>query len=407
MKGVVELPPPPTDLASYGYVRGLDGLRLAAVTIVVLAHYRLSAALPGGFGVTIFFAISGFLISRLLLAEERRHGKISLRNFFIRRFLRLMPPLVIMLFITASLYAFAFGRPVNVLEILSAIFYVSNLYTVAQMFWPLKPGLHEYGPLWSLAVEEHFYLIFPFLLFFVRRWGSRVKILAGVIIGSLALRILASYSVADPESFNYYFTLTRLDAIAWGCLLSFGLENEETRRVLANARGWRSFLFASAILLGGIAYRSIFFQDTFRYTVHGFGMLLLLNAFIFGSSMSVLTRIAEWRPIQLGGRMSYEIYLWHQHVWFVISLLVERYAFRLGLSLVLTLLVSYGLYRLTTMATKRIARQFGSKSVEDERQKAYQPERHREAGLHPPRSMQTVANGSQDELELKAPNPSG
>jgi peptidoglycan/LPS O-acetylase OafA/YrhL len=364
--------PPPADSPAYGYIRGLDGLRLAAVLIVVVAHFRLSAAIPGGFGVTIFFAISGFLISRLLLSEERHYGKMSLPRFFARRFLRLMPPLFLMIAITLPIYLIFDRENVVLSQILLAIFYLGNVPVVMNVFTPMPEGIHSYGPLWSLAVEEHFYMFFPFLLLALRTWSSRVTLLIGVLIFSLALRILAAYTVTDPESFNYYFTLTRLDSIAWGCLLTFGLANEATRNHLVKFRGWKTFLFAIILLLGGIAFRNEFFQDTFRYTVHGLGMFLLINAFVFGTATEKLVRLAEWRPIQMGGRISYEMYLWHLHVWFVVGLvLAGNYWLQFSTSLILTIVVAYAFYNLTTTATKRWSKKAGSKSVEDERQKVY------------------------------------
>ncbi len=298
MKTLTNVSPPPTDAPAYGYIRGLDGLRLAAVTIVLLAHYRLSSALPGGFGVTVFFAISGFLISRLMLAEEAKAGSISVPNFFARRFIRLMPPLLIMIAVTVPIYLIAAPGTLNVYQLIAAVFYLSNIYTVAEMFVSLPPGVHGYGPLWSLAVEEHFYLLFPFLLLFVRSWKWRVRTLVGVVVFSLVLRIVAMWTVPDPENFNYYFTLTRLDSIAWGCLLTFALAKQEWRDVLARMRGLKSLALALALLLGGIAFRNDFFQDTFRYTVHGIGMALLINVFVFGHVTNLFMAIAEWRPIQ-------------------------------------------------------------------------------------------------------------
>ncbi|KPH58051.1 acyltransferase [Novosphingobium sp. ST904] len=82
--------------ARFGYVSGLDGLRLVAVAIVIAAHYQLVPYIPGGFGVSIFFFISGFLITRLMLAEEKTYGQIALGRFYVRRFIRLLPPLALM-----------------------------------------------------------------------------------------------------------------------------------------------------------------------------------------------------------------------------------------------------------------------------------------------------------------------
>ena len=372
MKFVTRVPSPPSDVPAYGYIRGLDGLRLIAVLIVVVAHYRISSMLPGGFGVTVFFAISGFLISRLLLAEENRDGSISFPNFFARRFLRLMPALVIMFLITLAIYLVATPHEINITQLILAFFYLSNFYTVAEVFFTLPPGIHGYGPLWSLAVEEHFYLMFPLMLIVLRTWRARVTILVSVLVFSLALRVVAFSIVSDPEAFNYYFTFTRLDSIAWGCLLTFALAKPKWRDLLGRMRGLKSFSLALVLLLGGIALRNEFFQDTFRYTIHGIGMALLINVFVFGHATDMLMRMAEWKIFRIGGRISYETYLWHLHVWFVVSLISTNYWATFGISLVSTLLISYGFYRVTTASTRRIAKRVGSKNVDDERNRINQ-----------------------------------
>ena len=89
-----------TPQARFGYIPGLDGLRAIAVLLVLIAHVGGSHIIPGGFGVTVFFFISGFLITRLLLAESDKKGGIGLKAFYIRRFLRLLPALYLMLVVT-------------------------------------------------------------------------------------------------------------------------------------------------------------------------------------------------------------------------------------------------------------------------------------------------------------------
>jgi peptidoglycan/LPS O-acetylase OafA/YrhL len=282
-----------------------------------------------------------------------------------------MPPLLIMMALTLPIYMIVEPDAVNWPQIFFAITYLSNLYTVAGLFLPLKEAMHEYGPLWSLAVEEHFYLLFPFVLLISKSWKTRVGILIGVVVFSLVLRIVAFATLADPENFNYYFTLTRLDSIAWGCLLTFALAKPELAERLSRYRGWKSFVFALALLLGEIAFRNDFFQDTFRYTIHGIGMALLLNVFVFGRATEPLLAIAEWKPVQIGGRISYELYLWHQHVIFVMSLFVARYWVKMPLSLLITVVISYLAYRFSSALTKGLAKRYGSRSVEEERKHAY------------------------------------
>lgn len=363
---VSRIPLQPSDEPALGYIRGLDSLRLVAVVIVAVAHFRLSAAIPGGFGVTVFFAISGFLICRLLLAGEAEIGRINLKLFFLKRFVRLMPPLLLMLAATVPLYALFEPQLIDRTQIALAVLYLGNvLIVIESLGFVVGPGIHGYGVLWSLAVEEHFYLLLPVLLVVVRTWKCRIGWLTGIIFFSLALRIFAFFAVPVPEDFNYYFTLTRLDSIAWGCLLTMLLVHPIWRNRLDRLRGATSLLFALLLLIAAIAWRGDFFQDTFRYTIHGIGLAMLLNAFVFGLPFPFLMRVAESPLVRLGGRISYEIYLWHMHVYYLLEHYVPNYPLRFATAAVLTFLVSLASYRITTRITSSVGRKIGRRPVEN------------------------------------------
>ena len=143
-------------------IPSLDGLRAISILIVFMAHARLSPYLPGGFGVTIFFFLSGFLITTLFYREAERYGQIDLKAFYLRRALRLSPPLLVTLAITYTLVSLGlFLGKIDPLAIASQVFYFYNYYSV---FVPdSTEGARGLNVLWSLAVEEHFYLIFPWL----------------------------------------------------------------------------------------------------------------------------------------------------------------------------------------------------------------------------------------------------
>ena len=119
-----------SETARFGYIPGLDGLRALAVLIVIAAHFGLGHIVPGGFGVTVFFFISGFLITRLLIAERASQGQIHLQNFYLRRLLRLVPALVFMV-VGSTLYfmMMGYGGP-TLTEFLAAIFYFTNIFQV-------------------------------------------------------------------------------------------------------------------------------------------------------------------------------------------------------------------------------------------------------------------------------------
>jgi hypothetical protein len=142
-----------------GYVPGLDGLRAASVSIVAFAHFGFNHLIPGGLGVTVFFFLSGYLITRLLMAEQAKHARVDLGRFYGRRFLRLAPELLAFLLFTALLAPPLFGVRATPEQLLAGLFYVTNY--VDLLSGPACANCAVTGHLWSLAVEEHFYLIMP------------------------------------------------------------------------------------------------------------------------------------------------------------------------------------------------------------------------------------------------------
>src|SRR5262245_57565060 len=143
-------------------VPSLDGIRAISVLLVVLAHSGFDAV-PGGLGVTIFFFLSGYLITTLMLAEYERSGRISIPMFYARRMLRLMPPLLITLALAYGLTYFgALPGGITAAGLAAQLLYFANYYSLF-----VDPGgtiPNGTGILWSLAVEEHFYIVYPLLM---------------------------------------------------------------------------------------------------------------------------------------------------------------------------------------------------------------------------------------------------
>jgi peptidoglycan/LPS O-acetylase OafA/YrhL len=152
-----------------GAIPSLDGIRAVAVSLVFFAHGGADSLVPGGLGVTIFFVLSGYLITTLMRIEHARSGGISYRSFYLRRLLRLMPPLSIVV-AAAGLLALA-----SVIDggftpggLFSALFYFGNYYVISHDFDGMPAGL---GVVWSLAIEEHYYLLYPPLAALLLRFG--------------------------------------------------------------------------------------------------------------------------------------------------------------------------------------------------------------------------------------------
>ena len=308
------------------YMPGVDGLRALAVAAVVI--YHLGAGwLPGGFlGVDVFFVISGYLITSLLLAEHRRTGHIELRRFWMRRARRLLPALFVMIVVVLAVMVLVHPGEVARLRgaVLASFGYVANWYfafahvSYFEQFG--RPSIFQH--LWSLAVEEQFYIVWPpvialGLVLLGRRW-----LLAGVgvlIAGSTLLAWLLWEPFTDPSRI-YYGTDTRAVGLLAGVALAFVLP--PTRLGAVKSPGARNLLDLVGIAaLGGLIVLMLTLGDLDRGLYQG-GFLLL------GITTAVLIAVVAHPSSRLGkafgvsaivwiGVRSYGIYLWH---WPVIML---------------------------------------------------------------------------------------
>lgn len=303
----------------------LDGIRAISVIIVMLSHSGFGHVVPGGFGVTVFFFLSGFLITTLLINEFEKKKTINLRNFFVRRFLRLSPPLVFTLLIAYVLVAFdLIGGGVSWLGGVFQFFYMANYHQVFNLPGEVPEGT---GILWSLAVEEHFYLFFPFLFLFLivnttRKSAALILIFITAVV--LIWRCYLIYALEVNENRTYYSTDTRIDSILFGCIMALVINPVET--TLKRKNTLKNILLFTTAALGILAtflYRDDIFRETFRYTFQG---VLLIPIFYIAitNANSFPFRWLDYTTFQKIGFFSYSIYLIH-HI--VISLLLNNFDF--------------------------------------------------------------------------------
>jgi peptidoglycan/LPS O-acetylase OafA/YrhL len=289
--------------ASTSYIPTLDGMRSVAILMVMVSHGIDRERFPdiahlGYAGVLIFFAISGYLITTRLVDEYKAMGRISLRDFYIRRAFRILPPAT--LFLVVLWVLSLTGLVVcSVPVIRSALFFYTNYLVVGPMGW-------RAGHFWSLSVEEHFYLLWPCLLiFFGARTGWRTAL--ALIAMLCAWRILDTHHHILPI-LNSGRTDLIADALLWGCVLAF---------FKFNLSRWLSTLVAvgSAALLAGYAMgvRLPFPPHNTDYTVP---IMMLLPAVLLGAIVSCpsapIGRFLELAPIRYIGRLSYSLYIWQQ-----------------------------------------------------------------------------------------------
>jgi peptidoglycan/LPS O-acetylase OafA/YrhL len=308
--------PPPASAApafgSFGYVPALDGLRALAVLIVLAAHFGLYRWVPGGFGVTLFFFISGMLITRLLLAEKAATGRIAVGRFYLRRMLRLYPALLVAVAV-GTLATVAAGGDLLWGKVFAALFYGINFYGIVAGWSQGYTGFDPLAVLWSLAIEEQYYIVFPLLALAL---AGRLRTFTGwvtvAVVAVLGWRVLLVLGGASSGRI-YMGTDTRIDSILYGCLLTLLLARSTeagatTLRWLS--KPWLQWL-ALACLLATFVLRNPFFRDSLRYTMQGLALMPLVASLCFTRSLPRITAWLERETPRAIGRLSYSLYLMH------------------------------------------------------------------------------------------------
>ncbi|MBI3544985.1 MAG: acyltransferase [Gammaproteobacteria bacterium] len=297
-----------------GAIPSLDGIRAVAVALVFLAHSGLEKIIPGGLGVTIFFVLSGYLITTLMRIEHLRSGAINYRGFYLRRLLRLMPPLFIVVAVTAGLAAFSIiDGEFTPTGMAAALFYFGNYHVIAHDFHGMPAGL---GVVWSLAIEEHYYLFYPplaALLLRVGRVGLSVTLLSLFCFAVLAWRYWLVFHGAS-EDYLTMATDTRVDAILIGCLMALWrnpwLDPVPARRA---TNDWSIAAICIAVLVGTLIYRNEVFRLTARYSLQSLAIAPLIYLAVARADRLPF-RWLNARPLVYIGSISYTIYLSHHMI---------------------------------------------------------------------------------------------
>lgn len=287
------------------YRSDIDGLRALAVIPVVLFHTH-TGILPGGFaGVDVFFVISGFLITSLLL-EDMNSIPSAIGKFYERRIRRLIPPLLPVL-VFSVIAGWFLLKPDDYKEfsdsMLSSLAYVSNFFFLFQADYfdgpsHLKPLLHT----WSLSVEEQFYLLFPFFVLTLKRFGIKYVALFYLLIVILSFAANIYFSQMTSPSNAFFNSVGRFFEIAFGGLLASWRPN------ISNTTTKNTFAFIGAAL---IIFTYIYVTEESQWP--GYVVLLptLGTVFIILAKDAVINRLLSLKPVVWVGLISYSIYLWH------------------------------------------------------------------------------------------------
>jgi len=294
-----------------GKIDALDGFRGLAVLLVVVHH--LPVAVPslfhritkgGGFGVDAFFVLSGFLITAILLRDQASGGRVRFGAFYRRRALRLLPALVLFLAVYMY-YEWVTSMPGahEPSSALSVIFYYSNTWLHRV---PMSTGL---GNMWSLAVEEQFYLVWPLCLalFFGlrRRLAPTVAILVATI-AVVAIRRAIMWNHGVSWLWLYTRLGTRADALLVGCLLAQLWVRGKLPKRGVQLAGWIALAYYLYLVRVGAG-------DPFLYR-GGYTLIAILVGTILLAILQtdwLVSRVLRWAPLRAVGRVSYGLYIWH------------------------------------------------------------------------------------------------
>jgi peptidoglycan/LPS O-acetylase OafA/YrhL len=344
----------------------LDGIRALAVTAVVVYHFGGGSTswLPGGFlGVDVFFVLSGYLITGLLLAEYARRGGIDLPGFWVRRARRLMPALIAMLLAVVAWIWWATpleSYPMRRTDVFWTVGYLANWHLIKDQddYFAAYSSASPLRHTWSLAIEEQFYLAWPLLLLVLLWLGHRLSrrlagryrfvpviVAAGVGVLLSALAMATGYN-PDYAATAYYSTQDRVQELFVGVLLAVLVAGLRRRR--SPQRSPAVVLVAAGIGLGGLVIAFARMSDTGPFYYRGgalavSGLVAVLIAALDLFPGNRIARAFSWRPAVALGRISYGVYLWHWPLVLAVPVTgrqpigeqIGRQALRLALTLLL------------------------------------------------------------------------
>ena len=300
------------------YIKEIDGLRALAVIMVLAYHLKMPFAKSGLLGVTVFFVISGYLITGILINEIKESGGVDLKNFWLRRIRRLLPAVlsmaVVMIFVSAVVNRVVFTKGCN--DLLSAVFGYNNWWQIFRKvsYFENAGAPSPFTHCWSLAIETQFYLIYPILLILLSKARNRGKVFAAVtaVLAMISVVLMGVlYSPDGDPSRVYYGTDTRAFSLLIGALAAIQKEYHIIK-VKLQGKLWAVIGSISVLILIGMMMLISSYSSFLYYG--GQAIVSVLVAFVVYAvtvSRSLLNIILGSSILKWIGDRSYSIYLWH------------------------------------------------------------------------------------------------
>ncbi|MEK4198820.1 acyltransferase family protein [Cytobacillus sp. FSL K6-0265] len=304
------------------YITGLDGLRAIAVLAVIAYHFRFDWAEGGFLGVSLFFVLSGYLITSTLLPDQNKSMKLDLKKFWVGRARRLLPASYAMIFITFVWVVLFHQNLLSVMrgDALASLFYVSNWWFIFHevSYFDSFAAPSPIKNLWSLAIEEQFYLLWPLVLtvliyiFKNRATVSRIIFLSALLS---CLWMSLQYDPNGDPSRVYYGTDTRSFELLIGCWLAlvWPMKRLSAKKLSPQLKQTLNVTSIGALVILLLCMFTINEYNPFLY-IGGMFLIALLSAVVIACvchPSSILSKWLSWKPLRWIGTRSYGIYLWH------------------------------------------------------------------------------------------------
>lgn len=341
------------------YFKGVNFLRFISALAIIVYHSTLNwqsgidnflklGAHNLVIGVDIFFIISGFLITYLLIFEKSNYPNISLKKFYIRRFLRIFPVYYLVIFISYLI----FNKSHPETDYLSNLLFIGNFSMISTNLWTVAPM----NPLWSICIEEHFYLIIPLIVYLIPT--SKLKlVLFSIILISIIFRGWATANIVYNWKTIYLHTLSRCDVIAIGGLIAIWYHSKKHLFKLNNIYLFFSSLILILLLLTvDVGDYSTVLKATLKKYIFIIPICIMFITFILPSQeqSQLARRLKENKTLDYLGKISYGLYMYHSFV----ILYLDRY-----INLNNSLIIKITIVTLLTIAISIISYEFFEKKI--------------------------------------------